>query len=89
MVLRHDRTANQGIYVLWNRVRATWIDIFIYVFNINSIFRKSTCTGNCWNINVEPLSGVWFISWNKYAWLLTPTDNSNNFNRCNSRNMNL
>lgn len=87
MVLRHDRTPNQGTDILWKRVRVTWIDIFICVFNVNSILRESTLTSNCRNINVEPLTGVWIIWWNKYARLFTPSNYSNDFNRSNSRGL--
>lgn len=87
MVLRHDRTANEGIHILWERIGITRIDIFIYVFKVYSVLRKSAGMSNCRNIDIEPLAGVWLIGWNKYAWFLTSTNYSNNFIRRKCRDL--
>lgn len=87
MVLRHDWTPKQSTDIFWKRVRVAGIDIFIDVLNIDRVFRDPTSTSNRRNIHIEPLTGAWIICRYKNAWLLTPTNNTNNFYRGNRRDI--
>lgn len=87
MLLRHYRTLNQCVCILWKWIGIAWVDIIIDVFNVECVLRESTSTGNGWNINVEPLERTGIICWNKYTGLLTSSNNSNHFCGLNSWNL--
>lgn len=87
MLLRHYRTSNQCVCILWKWIGIAWVDIIIDVFNVECVLRESTSTGNGWNINVEPLERTGIICWNKYTGLLTSSNNSNHFCGLNSWNL--
>lgn len=89
MVFWHHWVTNQGVDIFWNRIRVCRRNIFIYIFYINSILRKSTSTSNHGNIHIKPLATTGLISWDKYAWLLTSSDYSNNSYRWYPRFFNL
>lgn len=89
MVFWHHWVTNQGVDIFWNRIRVCWRDVFVYIFYIHSIFRKPTSTSNHGNIHIKPLATTGLIRWNKYAWLLTSSDYSNNSYRRFSRLFNL
>lgn len=87
MILRHYRTPNQCVCILWNWIRIAWVNIIVDGFNVECVLGESTSTGNGRNINVEPLEGTGIICWNKYTGFLTSSDDSNYFRGFNSWNL--